>query len=236
MNACVHKFISAAVMYLFASAYMHTVSQPVPLVPISIAESNAIIDDISVSIDKAFGDRSTFFTDSNGYLTLFDVGILNARRVLPYGAQYGDSVYQYSYYDYYRYIYGVQYSLSRPLPFFDQDLSDLYIHFFGYVSMGVPYTNPWRRLAFPLTGAVPMVASFWWWYYSTVYVHEYVRGSGNEYDDTLISVIENRLHLVQYPQVNTTFRPEVILSVTWTTVSSCMTILSAAELKCNNYY
>ena len=79
-----------------------------------------------------------------------------------------------------------------------------------------------------------MVASFWWWYYSTVYVHEYVRGSGNEYDEALIFVIENRLH--QYPQVNTTFRPEVILSVTWTAVSSCMTILSAAELKCNNYY
>ena len=201
------------------SVCINPASQAAPLVPLYVTDSNTTVGGLSFSINETFGDRSTFFTDTNGYLILFDVGILNSRRVLPYGAQYGDSVYQYSYYDYNRYLYGVQYSLSRPLPFFGQDLSDLYIHYVGYVSMGVPYTNPWRRSAFPLTGAVPMVASFWWWYYSTVYVHEYVRGSGNEYDDALISVIENRLH--QYPQVNTTFRPEVILSVTWTTVSSC---------------
>ena len=163
-----------------------------------------------------FGDRSSFFGISNDNLLFLDIGVLNERRLLPFGIQYDDSVFKFSYSNYYSYYYGVQYTLSRPLPFFGTDESELYVNFLGFVSIGQPYTNPWRRTIFPLTGNVPMVASFWWWYYSTIYVHEYSRGNGNAYEDAVITMIERRLH--QYPQVNTTFRPEVILSVTWSLV------------------
>ena len=187
------------------------------LTTLSAGSKKTIIDGISTTIQDMFGDGSSFFTLFDRNLLLFDVGILNARRLLPFGTQYGDSVFEFSYIDYYRYIYGVQYTLSRPLPFFGTDQSDLYVNFLGFVSIGQPYTNPWRRSIFPLTGTVPMVASFWWWEYSTIYIHEYSRGSGSAYEDAVISMVESRLH--QYPQVNTTFRPEVILSVTWSLVS-----------------
>ena len=162
------------------------------------------------------GDRSSFFGFSNDHLILLNIGLLSARRLLPFGSLNGDSVFKFSYSNYYSYIYGVQYTLSRPFPFFGTDESELYVNFYGFVSIGQPYTNPWRRTIFPLTGNVPMVASFWWQDRSIIYIHEYSRGNGNAYEDAVITMVERRLH--HYRQVNTTFRPEVILSVTWSLV------------------
>ena len=183
---------------------------------LSTGSNDTVIDGLSTNIQDMFGDRGIFFGISNDNLLLLDIGVLNTRRLLPFGSQYGDSVFEFSYSNYYSYYYGVQYTLSRPLPFFGTDESELYLNFYGFVSIGQPYTNPWRRTIFPLTGTVPIVASFWWWYRSTIYVHEYSRGNGNTYEDAVIMMVERRLH--QYPQVNTTFRPEVILSVTWSLV------------------
>ena len=174
---------------------------------------------ITVAVDDFLKDDNSYFGEIYGHLFLLDVSFFNSRRLLPFGTEYGDSVYTFSYHRYYyssRY-YGIQHRLSDPLPFFGRDFSLLYLNYFGFVSVGQPYTNPWNRLPFPLTGNVPIVSAMWWWYYSSIYLHEYNIGSGQGYDDAVITLVQNRLQ--RYHGVTLDFKPDKVVSITWSLVS-----------------
>ena len=177
---------------------------------------------MTVAVDDSLKDSNSYFGEIYGHFFLLDVSFFNSRRLLPFGTEYGDTVYTFSYYRYYyssRY-YGIQHRLSDPLPFFGKDFSLLYLNYFGFVSVGKPYNNPWNRLPFPLTGNVPIVAVMWWWYYSSIYLHEYNIGNGQGYDDAVITLVQNRLQ--RYHGVTLDFKPDKVVSITWSLVSVYM--------------
>ena len=173
-----------------------------------------LCNQLSATINAASDEINYFGFNPENNLFLLRLDILGSRGLLPFGREYGGMEYEYSYS--YSSYYGLQYTLPKPLPFFGKDHSILYINARGFISIGKPYLNPWSRTPFPLTGDVPMVAAFWWWYYTRVHIHSYQQGS-SEFDNAVIRVVGDRLR--QFNSVNNTFRPETVVSITWSLVS-----------------
>ena len=169
---------------------------------------------VAAIYDPISNGNTYFGVDLEDQLFLLEVNVLGSRGLLPFGTDYGDVEYEYSYSD--SSYYGLQYTLPKPLPFFGKDHSILYVNARGFISIGEPYLNPWSRTPFPLTGEVPMVAAFWWWYYTKAYIHSYNQGS-SVFDDAVIRVVGERLQ--QFETVNSTFQPETLVSITWSLVS-----------------
>ena len=124
------------------------------------SDSQVVSDRLIAAIFDPVSNGNTYFgVDPEEQLFLLKVNVLGSRGLLPFGSDYGGMEYEYSYRD--SSYYGLQYTLPRPLPFFDEDHSILYINARGFISIGEPYLNPWSLTPFPLTGDVPMVATFW---------------------------------------------------------------------------
>ena len=179
------------------------------------SDRRVVSNQLVAAIFDPISNGNTYFgVDPEEQLFLLKVNALGSRGLLPFGRDYGGMEYEYSYRD--SSYYGLQYTLPRPLPFFGKDHSILYINARGFISIGEPYLNPWSITPFPLTGDVPMVAAFWWWYYTRVHIHSYQQGS-SEFDNAVIRVVGDRLR--QFNSVNNTFRPETVVSITWSLVS-----------------
>ena len=190
------------------------------------AVSQVLCSQLNATIHSPVSDGSNYFgISSTNSLFLLRLDVLDARGLLPFGNDYGGVEYAFTYSS--SSYYGLQYTLPKPLPFFDKDHSILYINARGFISIGEPYLNPWSITPFPLTGDVPMVAAFWWWYYTRVHIHSYQQGS-SEFDDAVIRVVGDRLR--QFNSVNSTFRPETVVSITWSLVSANL------SLKCLRMY
>ena len=124
------------------------------------SDSQVVSDRLIAAIFDPVSNGNTYFgVDPEEQLFLLKVNVLGSRGLQPFGSDYGGMEYEYSYRD--SSYYGLQYTLPRPLPFFDEDHSILYINARGFISIGEPYLNPWSLTPFPLTGDVPMVATFW---------------------------------------------------------------------------
>ena len=179
------------------------------------SEGQVVSNQLVTAIFDPVSNGNTYFgVDPEEQLFLLKVNVLGLRGLLPFGRDFGGMEYEYSYRS--SSYYGLQYTLPKPLPFFDEDRSILYINARGFISIGEPYLNPWSLTPFPLTGDVPMVAAFWWWYYTRVHIHSYQQGS-SEFDDAVVRVVGDRLR--QFNSVNSTFRPETVVSITWSLVS-----------------
>lgn len=123
-------------------------------------EQNHLIADISNPVSNG----TYFGIDLENHLFLLRLDIFGSSGLLPFGNVFGGLEYEYSYR--HSSYYGLQYTLPKPLLFFGEDHSILYVNSRGFISIGGPYLNPWSVTPFPFTGGVLMVAAFWRWYYT----------------------------------------------------------------------